>query len=186
MKIPNWRFWLALLFQSVLVLTIPADAIYTRIFGETVVLQTLPVDPYDFLRGYSQTLRYDISTIANLKQLPGWEDISESQEFYVILEAPSQSTQPPSPWKAIAVQQDLPTQLLDNQVALRAHKANYRLIKYGLEKYYIPESQIKEINTKINQIQGNNPQNFIVEIKVDSRGKATLISFWLGDERYEF
>ncbi|NET14750.1 MAG: GDYXXLXY domain-containing protein, partial [Okeania sp. SIO1H6] len=43
-----WRFILPLTVQLALILSIPAQAIYTTITGRTVVLQTVPVDPYDF------------------------------------------------------------------------------------------------------------------------------------------
>jgi len=34
-------------------------------------IKTIPVDPYDPLRGYSQTLNYEISRLDNLRSLPG-------------------------------------------------------------------------------------------------------------------
>ena len=65
-----WRFWAPLLFQTALILAVPAQAVYTQLTGKTVILQTIPVDPYELLRGYSQTLRYDISIQDNLRKLP--------------------------------------------------------------------------------------------------------------------
>ncbi|HAA32846.1 MAG TPA: membrane-anchored protein, partial [Cyanobacteria bacterium UBA8553] len=67
---PIWRFWVPLLFQTILILAVPAQALYTQLTGKTVILQTVPVDPYELLRGYSQTLRYDISRQDNLRKLP--------------------------------------------------------------------------------------------------------------------
>ena len=72
---PQWRFWLPLCLQIALILTVPIQSAYTLILGKTAILQTIPVDPYDLLRGYSQTLRYDISRPETLRSLPGWETL---------------------------------------------------------------------------------------------------------------
>ena len=107
-RLPAWRLWVPLLLQIGLIAAVPAPAVYTFITGKTVVLQTAPVDPYDFLRGYYQVLSYDISDRTNLQKLPGWKDLADEKipcppavvcpqnthnvkpqtSFYVILEAP--------------------------------------------------------------------------------------------------
>ena len=74
-RLPAWRMWVPLLLQIGLIAAVPATAVYTFITGKTVVLQTVPVDPYDFLRGYYQVLSYDISARTNLQKLPGWKDL---------------------------------------------------------------------------------------------------------------
>src|ERR671932_2927426 len=76
--LPTWRFWVPLLFQTALILGVPAQAVYTQLTGKTVILQTVPVDPYELLRGYSQTLRYDISIQDNLRKLPGWKELPKN------------------------------------------------------------------------------------------------------------
>lgn len=201
-KLPIWRFWLPLFFQSVLILTVPAQAVYTYLSGKTVILQTVPVDPYDLLRGYSQTLRYDISNRENLKKLAGWKDLVAPNEgdrreslpigtrFYVILQAPNQSspdTNPPQAWKPVAVSPDLPSQLPSDRVALQG-EYHYGWVDYGLETYYLPEDRIEEINRFIEQTFRDSRQErpFVVEAKIDSRGKAVPVSLWIGDRNYRF
>jgi uncharacterized membrane-anchored protein len=161
-----WRFWLPLLFQVVLILAVPAQAVYTRLTGRTVILQTVPVDPYELLRGYFQTLRYDISLQENLRKLPGWKELPKQSandkepsfiqtgtRVYVILQAPKprkSSTQTPTSklpraWKPVAISTELPSQLPENRVALSGI-AQHGFIEYGLETYYIPEDQREQIN----------------------------------------
>jgi uncharacterized membrane-anchored protein len=161
-----WRFWLPLLFQVLLILALPAQAIYTRLAGKTVILQTVPVDPYELLRGYFQTLRYDISLQENLRKVPGWEELpkqsgnSKEPSFiqpgtrvYVILQAPQPrkaSTQTPTSnlpqaWKPVAISTELSSQLPEDRVALSGI-AQHGFIEYGLETYYIPEDQREQIN----------------------------------------
>ena len=199
----HWRFWLPLAFQTLILLALPFQAAYTYATGQTVVLQTAPVDPYDLLRGYYVILSYDISRIQTLSELPGWEDIEvqtspfvvsrdslfESRDsFYVVLEAPEPSTATaisPPPWQPVRVSRDRPTDLAENQVALRGRYQGWR-VTYDLEAYYIPEDQRHEINDLISQVQWSDSEGFVVEVKVNSRGGAVPRSLWVGDRNYRF
>jgi len=160
---PIWRFWVPMLFQTALILTVPAQAIYTQITGKTVILQTVPVDPYELLRGYSQTLRYNISSQESLRRLPGWQNlpklkpngnkltfIEPGTRLYVILAAPGEPalTKLPQAWKPVAVSLQRPSKLRPNQVALQGLAQN-GFIQYGLETYYIPEDQREQINADL-------------------------------------
>ena len=199
--LPVWRFVVPLLFQTLLILTVPAQAFFPLWLGRTVILQTAPIDPYDWLRGYSQTLSYDISLVDNLQKLPGWETLltrigSEKEwlesgtRFYLILEAPTEQTadnKRPKPWKAVAVSRAHPNDLPDNQVALEGI-VEYSRVNYGLERYYMPEDQRDEINTQIGVLTRNSGQErpFVVEAKVDSQGNAVPVSLWIGERNYRF
>jgi uncharacterized membrane-anchored protein len=193
--IPKWRFLVPLSLQMLIILTVPAQAIYTHYAGKTVVLQTMPVDPYDLLRGYSQTLSYDISRIDNLAKLPGGEILDSSKanlkngtKFYVILESPQNlSATPPQAWQAVAISRDRPTNLPDNRVAL-AGVIKYSSIEYGLERYYLPEDKVADINREISQLQQDSTAKrpFVVEIKVDNRGKSVASSLWIGKQNYRY
>jgi|SRR4028119_2349364 len=160
---PIWRFWVPMLFQTALILTVPAQAVYTQITGKTVILQTVPVDPYELLRGYSQTLRYNISSQESLRRLPGWQNlpklkpngnkltfIEPGTRLYVILAAPGEPalTKLPQAWKPVAVSLQRPSKLRPNQVALQGLAQN-GFIQYGLETYYIPEDQREQINADL-------------------------------------
>jgi uncharacterized membrane-anchored protein len=195
------RFLLPLSFQIALICAIPAQAIYTHFTGTNVILQTVPVDPYDLLRGYSQTLRYEISRVETIKTLSGWETVVRQTHqanknlppngttLYVILQAPQtdRSSTPPVPWRAIAVRHERPVNLGDNQVAIKGELTESG-VNYGLERYYFPEQQRDDINQTINRLQGMNNQErpFVVAVKVDEGGNAVPVSLWLGDENYRF
>ena len=184
-----WRFVLPLLLQLAIILIVPAQSAYTYNFGKQAVLQTQPVDPYDLLRGYSQTLSYDISRINDLKQYPGGDKLTVGDTFYVILEVDRLSPRlPPEPSKVIKITQELPQDLKLFQVALRGHVAKYNRVGYGLETYYMPEDQRKEINQEIRDLQrdstGTTP--FVVEIRVDRWGNSVPVSMWLEDKQYKF
>jgi uncharacterized membrane-anchored protein len=198
------RFWLILTAQVMLVLSIPAHAAYLYMTGKTIALQTGPVDPYSPLQGYYVTLRYDISNPQTLETLPGWDDVAaasaaiESPDsstpslftgktpFYVILAAPTNpAAQPPQPWQPVAVSIDRPTSLSANQVVLQG---TYRQgqIRYGLERYFIPEARRDEINQQIAQLQPADKLPYVVEVKVGTNGEAVPLGVWIGDRQYQF
>ena len=186
---PWWRFVFPFVLQLAIILIVPAKSAYTYNFGTPAILQTIPVDPYDLLRGYSQTLRYDISDAREIKKLPGGDNLSKGNLFYLTLQADPQPNQkPPLPWQAISVSQELPQNLSQNQIAIKGTVKNYRTISYGLETYYMPESQRNKINQEIRDLQRNSRKKrpFVVEIKSDRWGNSVPVSLWLENKQYTF
>lgn len=191
-RLPSWRLWLPLLFQTGLILAVPAQDAYTYAVGKQITLQTAPVDPYDLLRGHYQTLGYEITQVDNLKALPGgdWFEQHSGQagKFHVVLEAPSAKpatpTQTPQPWEPVRISATYPTDLTTNQVAIQGQTDRYGRITYGIETYYMPDAVRDEINAAIGKTQ--NQQAFVVDVKVDSSGNAVPASLWISDQNYRF
>ncbi|MGD1704008.1 GDYXXLXY domain-containing protein [Dapis sp. BLCC M229] len=200
-QIPIWRFLLPLTLQLALILSVPAQAIYTHITGRTVILQTAPVDPYDFLRGYYQVLNYDISRKDNLSKLPGWDKFeletsggfssNNQTNIYVVLAAPEkiENSGIPKVWEPVAVSAKMPENLPDNQIAIQGKIDGWR-VKYGLETYFMPEDRREKINQDIQEVQRsvNSEEEipFVVEVKVNSQGKAVPLSLWVRERNYKF
>lgn len=192
---PSWRFWLPLALQTSLIIAVPIQAVYTYTTGKTVILKTIPQDPYDLLRGYSQALTYQISDLQNLEKLSGWEDVQKEaplkpgDRLYIVVQAPSSqlTTNPPPPWNPVAISRRLPENLPNNQIALQG-RYNYNQVEYGAETYYLAESERDKINAKINQSQRTATEKnpFVVEVKVDSKGFAVPVSLWIGNENFKF
>lgn len=190
-KIPSWQFWIPLLIQAALIVAVPAKDAYTYVTGTTVVLKTVPVDPYDLLRGYSQTLSYDISQPNHLQKLPGGEFFKQESlrtTIFVVLEAPpssrpSATIQPPPSWNPVRVSPTHPTGLRANQVVLKGEYLGGQIL-YGLETYYLPENQRGQINDDIRTAQRQ--QSVVVETKIDRNGDAIPVSLWVRDHNYRF
>lgn len=203
---PIWRFWVPLLFQTALIVSVPAQAVYTNLTGKTVILQTVPSDPYNPLLGYSQKLSYDISHPESLRTLPGWKELLDQQAayakkypqpgtgFYVILERPPQITEGlPQPWKPVGVRRDRPHSLPANQVALKALSQD-GFIEYGLETYYMPEDQRNQLNKELDDAQKQKPNQkqlrkklpIVMEVKVDPQGQAVPVSLWVRARQFRF
>ncbi len=198
-SIPVISFLIPLALQSLIILTVPAQAIYTHLSGQTVFLKTAPVDPYDAMRGYSVALGYDVSQINVLKTLPGWKDIpkggmnprsvkpdsnypKEGTVLYVTIDpatAKSAKVQPLPPlWNPVAVSTKKPA-IAPHQAVLKG-RLKYGRVEYGLETYYMPENRRYEVNEAIRT------QPSLIEAKVDRSGNATPVKLWVGDRVYEF
>jgi uncharacterized membrane-anchored protein len=203
-KLPVTRIVIPLFLQSLLICSLSAQSIYALATGTTVVLKTMPVDPYDLLRGYYQTLSYDISSFNTLKNLSGWQDlkhpsgsanIPKHQQIYVTLtRAKAAKIDTPQAWQPVAISGQIPTNLSADKIAIRG-VSNGNNIIYGLETYYLPEDRKDSMNRDINNAQisaregtpvSSSNRNLLVEIKVDNRGIATPVSLWVGERQYQF
>ena len=196
-KLPFGRLAVPLFLQSLLICSISARSIYALATGTTVVLKTMPVDPYDLLRGYYQTLSYDISSFNTLKSLSGWQDlkrergsvnIPKNQQVYVTLtKVPAiNNSNSSQAWQPIAIDSQIPTNLSSDKIAIRG-VSNGNNIIYGLETYYMPEDRKDEVNKDVNAARSSgSKRNLLVEIKVDNRGLATPVGLWVGDKQYRF
>ncbi|TVQ59425.1 MAG: membrane-anchored protein [Spirulina sp. DLM2.Bin59] len=196
---PPWRFAVTLLAQFALIVGVPAQAMITYFAGEPVILQTAPVDPYDLLRGYSQTLNYEISQVPTLESLPGWAEIQAELDtegrdpsrpllIYVVLGSPEAEANPgiPTPWEPVAVALNRPRNLAIDEVAL-AGQLYYGQVIYGLERYYMPEDQKDGINDHIADINRRFPTNPPMVVEVRVRGNhAVPATLWVGDRAYRF
>jgi uncharacterized membrane-anchored protein len=197
-----WPIALPLLMQTVLIVAVPLQAAIATLIGATVILRTVPVDPYDPFRGYYTTLRYDISQRGVLSTLDGWEAIQPDLEpastpqllrpgktFFVILAKETTDPNvslPYESWQPVAVSRQRPTHLPADQIALQGTFRSDRIV-YGVERYYLPEAQRLDLERRIREAQTAEEQpRLMVEIRIGPLGKAVPIALWLQDQRIEF
>ncbi|MFH0912673.1 MAG: GDYXXLXY domain-containing protein, partial [Candidatus Omnitrophota bacterium] len=134
--------------------------------GKTVLLETVPVDPRDFLRGEYVILRYKISSV-DLQQIQSEKSYyGRGERVYVRLEPRERL------WEATAVRIQKPVS--DNGVYIKA-KVKYCYNKkleltYGIESYFVPEGEGKDIE---NNMRGNS-SSVEVEVLVDTSGNAII------------
>lgn len=199
-----WAIALPLFIQTLLIMALPLQAAIATLLGTTVILRTVPVDPYDPFRGYYTTLQYDISQRGVLSTLEGWEEIQPNlepigthrllrpgQAFYVVLSDQTQVEAPGAtivgePWTPISVSRERPRQLPAHQIAL---KGTYRSdqIVYGLERYYLPEAERLDLERRIREAQNGAEQpRFFVEVRIGPLGNAVPIALWLQGDRIAF
>jgi GDYXXLXY protein len=148
-------FVLAGLIQIALIAVMVFDRMQILRDGAEVTLQTRPVDPRDFLRGDYVVLSYDIS------ELPAGalKDITASgKDIYVKLAPKADGV-----YEAVSVHAD-PVPVASGEVLIHGrltygdhcgplgHSYCERLsITYGIEKFFVPEGEGRELESARNQ-----------------------------------
>lgn len=197
--LPLWRLVVPLAIQAGIIMAIPTQFWFTDVAGKTVILQSV-INANDVLRSDSLDLNYNISRVATLRRLPGWEELlrqnrgrnrqlAQGTTLYVVLQEQQFFNRAvPRAWRLVRVTGRRPTNLPNNQVALRGV---YRdgVVNYGVETYYIPDEQRERISNDIaRSFDGRygERQPVTVKVKVDPQGNAVPMSLWIRDRNYQF
>jgi len=134
--------------------------------GTKIILETVPVDPRDFLRGDYVSLRYKINTI-NLPE-PGGEkkQFKSGKIVFVPLAAKDRFWEP----QGITVTRPASgTTYLTGRV--RYSYARRVEVSYGIENYFVPEGKGKELEQLM---RPGRRSSVSVEVLVDKNGKGII------------
>ncbi len=158
--------------QAFVVIGLSAYHGYHRASGISILLETVPVDPRDMLRGDYVILRYKISTLrSNLfaAPLPSGNE-AEGRTVYVTLEnhdrfheAVSASFDPPGPE---------PGQVVISGTVRNSWTENELRVEYGLERYYVAEGT------------GNPIGKITAEVSVSPSGRGIIREVFIDDQPY--
>jgi uncharacterized membrane-anchored protein len=143
--------------QVALIAVMVYDRVRVLREGSEVTLQTRPVDPRDFLRGDYVVLDYEISSLpaGELKDTP-----SDGRGTPVFVKLARRDS---GVYEAVSVHRE-PVPVGDGEVLIRGRAAsgapcgsNHRVfcdrlrITYGIERYFVPQDEGKEIERSRNQ-----------------------------------
>ncbi|MBS3137098.1 GDYXXLXY domain-containing protein [Candidatus Woesearchaeota archaeon] len=121
------------------------------IFGETIVLETRPVDPFDVLRGQYIVINYEISTIPLLKNAVLGDSV------YVVLQENENKTVEYNSTSFI-----IPSRGYFIKGTVRNIADDRMTLEYGIEQYFF------ERNAEFTM------QNLTVAVKISSSGRAKI------------
>ncbi len=192
-RLSGWRFWVPMALQLALILPIPLRNAYTAIAGDTIILKTVPVDPYNWLQGYYQILSYEtISEQDEVAKLSGGEFLEnyyrDRRPFYLVFAevtlAEAGASEAPKDWQPVRVSQTRPD-VADNELFIKGY-AEGGFIRYNLERYYMPEELRDELNATIADLRREDPQAVKMEVKVDRFGGAVAVALLMDGKRFEF
>ncbi|MEN9205221.1 MAG: GDYXXLXY domain-containing protein [Thermostichales cyanobacterium BF4_bins_65] len=172
-----WAIGIPLLVQVGIVVAIPAQKAYTLATGTTVFLQTVPVDPYDLLRGRYVTLDYQLARWETLEALPGWSpQLLDRPTVFITLKP---GATPEAAWIPVAIAAEYPAVVEPGQQVIRGRWQGSRL-DLGLGEYFIPEAIGDDLEADLRQ----HPELARAEVKVDAQGRSALVRVWVADRSY--
>ncbi len=153
-------FWLIIAFWLV------AYKEHTLKTGKKIVLETVPVDPRDILRGDFVVLSYKISTLV-------LNDIQADKTSYRPGEVIFVQLEPKGDfWEAAAIKTK---KCGDAAVCIRGKvRSCYSgkiFVYYGIESYFVPEGKGKDIERSVQQ---RDARRVRVEVIVDGSGNAVI------------
>ena len=145
-------FAIAAVIQLALVAAMVIDRASVLREGKEITLQTRPVDPRDFLRGDYVVLSYDITSIP-AGELKRERSKDRSPVVFVKL-----APQLDGFYNAVSAHLE-PVPVSGNEVLIRGRILNWRYcgncdnftISYGLEKFFVPEGDGRELENARNQ-----------------------------------
>ena len=172
--------FLIMILWLVISLGLIASKQYTISTGKKVLLETVPVDPRDFLRGDYIILNYKISDLDLSIVSPNKSDFKPGKNIYVKLEPREKY------WAAVSIKEknDIKT---DEIIVKGKIKHNYQqghlMVSYGIENYFVPEGKGKEIEQSMRRGSGNTVS---VEAIVDKFGNAVINKLYINDNEVKF
>ena len=155
--------------------------------GEEIVLSVEPVDPRDLLRGDYVTLSYNISRLPRSlftesapEPAPENGDRDDNVAVFVRLKADADGIFQPIAARFI---EKPGAALSSGEIDIRGQtKARWStgtgplFVNYGIERFYVPEGEGKEIERNLRQ------RSFRMRVVVDSAGTAQIRSFHDGEK----
>lgn len=133
--------------------------------GQEIVLPIRPVDPRDLFKGDFVRLGFDISRV-DRKLLPV-DVVNAKREtvVYVTIERDAADK-----WQPVAVATALSSKVAPNQIVIQGRSNRYvpEAIRYGLERYYLPEGTGGRIEDMARKSQ------ISAIVAVDAKGRAAI------------
>ncbi|MDA8233423.1 MAG: GDYXXLXY domain-containing protein [Clostridia bacterium] len=168
-------FTLAVGLQIAVLLIMIGMKLFTLTYGTKVLLQTLPVDPWDMFRGDYVTLNYVITQVDLKKVTADKKEYKHNERVYVGLKKDGKY------WVAKSVSGQPPD---DGSLAIKG-KVNYYdemskiiSINYGIDSYYVPQHEGRKIENA--RVLAD------VEVSVDRWGNSALSKLFLEGKEVQF
>lgn len=129
-------------------------AAWPLLTGKSIVLKTIPYDPFDPFRGQYLMINYEITTI------PSLEGASEGQHVYVKLQKEMEDNVPVWKYQGSSL---TPPQGDFIKGKVQYLQGSTMRMEYGIEQYFFEKTA--QVNVT----------NMTVEVKVDGSGNARIV-----------
>jgi len=164
---PKVKFSLAVALQILVLIGLIASRQGTLASGRTILLETVPVDPRSLFQGDYVVLSYKISTVDPGKVQEAGASWRPGETVYVTLRQQGKY------WEAVAVHRRRP-RAGPEEVVIKGRWNWGNRITYGIESYFVPEGQGREIERRRGQRGEDGTARLSVEVAVDRAGRAAI------------
>ena len=148
---------------------------YTLRTGQEVLLGTMPVDPRDLFRGDYVILDYEISNV-NLNSVSSDRtDFKPGDRIYVTLSVDNENYALASGVYSVIPQDDLFIRGIVKNI-----RNNHVAIEYGIESYFVPEGEGREIERQIWR------GDVDAKVVIDKQGRAVIKTLFIGGQEVRF
>lgn len=161
-------FLIVVFLQTAILLFMIGAKQYTLNAGTPILLETQPIDPRSLFSGDYVSLNYAINTL-DLLHIPGDRDFKIGDKIYVTLQSGI------SFWEPITISKtkgdSKPGQVIIQGIITGANGLQNTVnlfVVYGIEQYFVPEGEGKELERL-----ANNKQLSVI-VKVDQCGHAAI------------
>jgi uncharacterized membrane-anchored protein len=161
-RVPRiWLFVAAGVLQIALLAWMVAERVRILRSGTEVILQTRPVDPRDFLRGDYVSLTYDISSVP----VTAFKDQRAEQRGAAVFVRLTPGAD--GFYRVVSVQADS-APVTSPDVLIRGRVVGTGRIKYGIESYFVPQGEGRDIE------QARNQGKVAIVAAVTATGRAAI------------
>jgi len=160
------KFMAAVGLQLLVLVGLIGSRQWTLMTGRPVLLETVPVDPRSLFRGDYVILRYKISTLDPEIIPPDEETPRRGQTVYVTLCPQGRY------WEAAAASRRRPP-VGPEEVVIKGRWRGGHRVQYGIEQYFVPEGQGREIE-RLRGRRADGAAQLAVEVAVDRAGRAAI------------
>jgi uncharacterized membrane-anchored protein len=168
----NPRHFIAILAgQTLLLLALIAQQEYRLASPTILLLETVPVDPRDLLRGDYVILNYKISTLTNsLWDMPPTTKMGQGLPVFISLEQRGEFHE--AVRLSLTRPDPVPNRVVIQGRTQRSWNDQQARVEYGLERYYVKEGT------------GNPRGKLTVQVAVGAEGKPVIKQVFLDGKPY--
>lgn len=172
----RWPLYVALGAQLLLLAFLPGHRYAAHATGQALVLDVIPVDPVDMLRGRYVDLQYRAGDRATLEKLPGWNE-GRAQEGAAVWLTLQSGIGPDTSWRPVAVAFEQPAPAKAGQVLL-AGQMGLQDADFGIDRYHVDASLGDALDAAISNKTSR------AEVRVDAQGHPALMGLMVGGKHF--
>jgi len=153
--------------------------------GTVIKLKVLPVDPRSLFMGNYMTMNYEISSVSAAAMSLSPSLLTPGTVVFARVRPGEPNARPAG--FSLAVPRFPPAGVVYIKGTVEAAWQGRATVRYGIERYYIPESRQQEVNDLWSgRRRFDRAADVSAEISIDRSGRALLKGIWVNGKRLDY